>query len=203
MTRSGRMLKMIGITLAALILCLWLANEVYASRSRRVIEKAVAAVQQFRPNETTITEAGARLQAATGRTVTPTLDADGSKQIEYSLVVPQGGLRRLGRVFWFSITLKFDSTDRLASKRLLFTSNSYACCSAEVWELASLAGRETGEFQVARYDPYSIIVHLGPNASAVESQAAWNWQLSCLTSVAGCNDVRQVLPSLRPSPRTE
>ena len=202
MTQSGRMLKRIGITLAALILCLWLANEVYASHSRSVIEKVVAAVQEL-PNETAITEASERLQAVTGRKAVSSLDADGSKEIEYSLVVPQGGLRRLGRVFWFTITLKFDSADRLASKRVLFTSNSNSCCSAEVWELASLAGRETGEFQVARYDPYSIIVHMGPNASAVESQTAWNWQLSCLTSIAGCDDVRQVLPSLRPSHRRE
>ncbi len=203
MTRSGRMLKLIGVTLAVLMLCLWLANEVYAGHSRSVIEKAVAAVHELRPNETMMTEAGDRLQAATGKKVEPTLDADGNKEIEYSLAVPQGGLKRLGRVFWFTITLKFDRTSRLISKRVLFTSNSYACCSAEVWELASWTDGAANNFRVARYDPYSIIVHLGPNADAVESRMAWDWHLSCLTSLDGCNDVRRILPSLQPPNRTQ
>jgi hypothetical protein len=203
MTRTGRILKLVAITLVALVPCSWIANEVYATHSRKVIEKVVAAVREFNANKTTITEAGERLQSVTGRKASPSLDTDGSKEIEYSLVVPQGGLKGLGRVFWFTVTLKFDSADRLASKRVLFTSNSYACCSVEVWELASLAGRDDGEFKVARYDPYSIIVHLGPNASTSDNQMAWNWQLSCLTSVEGCNDVRRVLPSLRPLHRIE
>src|ERR1035437_187863 len=94
-----------------------------------VLERAVLAVRELRPNETTLAEAGERLQAATGRKVEPTLDADGSKEIEYSVVAPQGGLKRLGRVFWFSVTLKFDNANRLTSKRVLFTSNS--CRSEE------------------------------------------------------------------------
>jgi hypothetical protein len=201
MTRNGRILKLIAITLLALIPCLWLANEVYASHNRGVIERTVVAVHELRSSEATMVEASDRLQAATGRKVGPTLDADGSKEIEYSLVAPQGGLRRLGRVFRFSVTLKFDSANRLTSKRVLFTSNSYACCSAEVWELSSLADGATSEFRVVRYDPYSIIVHSGPNTDAAESKMAWDWQLSCLTSLDGCNDVREVLPSIRPPTR--
>jgi hypothetical protein len=191
------------IAVLALIPCLWIANEVYANHNRRVIERTVAAVQEFRLNATTLTEARDRLQAVTSRDIGQSLDPDGNTEINASLVVPQGGLKRLGRVFWFSITLKFDNTNRLTSKRVLLTSNSYACCSAEVWELSSLAGREAGRFQVLHYDPYRIIVHLGSDADMAESKTAWDWQLSCLTSVDGCNDVRRILPTLRPPHRAE
>jgi len=201
MTRSGRILKLIAITVLALVPCLWIADEVYASHSQRVIERALIAVQELRPNETTMADAGDRLHAATGRKVGPSLSNDGEKQIEYTLVVPQGGVRRLGRVFWFVVTLQFDSANRLTSKRVLLVSNSYSCCIADIWQLSSLAGSKKGEFQVARYDPSSIIVHLGPNIDAAQSRMAWDWQLSCLTSLDGCNDVRHVLPSLRPPPR--
>jgi len=203
MTRSRRILTLMAIAVLTLIPCLWIANEVYASHSRRVMERAVVAVQELRLSETTLAEARDRLQAVTGRSVGPSLDPDGNTEMNASLVVPQGGLKRLGRVFRFSITLKFDSGNRLTSKRVLLSSNSYACCSAEVWELSSLAGRETGRFQVLRYDPYSIIVHLGPDADSAESKTAWDWQLSCLTSTDGCNDVRRILPTLRLPPRNE
>jgi hypothetical protein len=196
-------LKWIAVAALALIPCLWIADEMYASHSRGVIERAVAAVHELKSTETTMAEARDRLHAATGGKVSPTLGGDGNKELEYSLVVPQGGLKRLGRVFWFTVTLKFDGADRLTSKRVLFTSNSYACCSADVWELPSVGDGATGDFRVARYDPYSIIVHLGPNIDAVESKMAWDWQLSCLTSLDGCNDVRHVLPSLRPPNRTQ
>jgi len=203
MARSGRMWKLSGLGLVALLLCLWLGNQIYASHSRSVIEKTVAVVKDFQTRQLTLADARKRLQAVTGKEAVSSLDADGRKQIEYSLVAPQGGLKRLGRVFRFSISLKFDSAEVLTSKRVLLTSNSYACCSAEVWELTSLANQEPGQFEVARYDPYSIIVHLGSAASAVESQTAWDWQLSCLTSVDGCNDVRKVLPTVRPSYRKD
>lgn len=203
MKRSGQILKVIVVAALALIVCLWVADEIYATHSRRLIERALAVVQELKPSEATLAEANERLYAATGKKVSPGLDADGVKEVEYSFIVPQGGLKRLGRVFWFTIALKFDGADRLTSKRILFTSNSYACCSAEVWELPSVGDGAAGSFKVTRYDPYSIIVHLNPNADATAIKTAWDWELSCLTSLEGCNDVRHILPTLRPPNRTQ
>jgi hypothetical protein len=202
-TRSRRSLAYILVAIIGLATCFWIADQVYATRCRRTMERALNVVQNLGLNESTMAEATAELQAVATGKYERRLDADGDREVDYHLVVPQGGFRRLGRVFWFSIELTFDNSDRLISKRVMFTSNSVSCCFVEVWQLSPSAGSRSDGLDVLRYAPYSVIVHSGPNVSASASKAAWNWQLSCLTSVDGCNDVRPILPSLQPPHRTE
>ncbi len=178
--------------------CIWGALEFYASRSQKRIEEAVKSVQSL-PLNMTMTDATAQLSSQIGKRSASRSVSDGATEVEYTIRAPQGGVKGLGRVFWFTVMLRFDSASKLMSKRLLLTSNADQCCSAEVWELSSTQGESRGDdFKVARYDPYRIIVHVGSAAPAEQRSAAWDWQMSCLTSFVGCDDVRRILPSIHP-----
>lgn len=145
------------------------------------------------------TFAAAQLSSQIGKQSASRSVSDGATEVEYTIVAPQGGVKGLGRVFWFTVMLRLDSASKLMSKRLLLSSNANQCCSAEVWELSSTQGESpSDDFKVARYDPYRIIVHVGSAAPAEQRSATWDWQMSCLTSFVGCDDVRRILPSIHP-----
>jgi hypothetical protein len=194
-----RSIKRIALVVLLVAACLWSALQLYARHSQKRIESTVRAVQELPLKQTTMADATAQLDSLIGKRGVSRSGSDGGTEAEYTIVAPQGGLKGLGHVFWFSVTLSFDSASRLTSKRLLLTSNATQCCSAEVWELSSSQGESpSDDFRVARYDPYRIIVHVGTGALAEERSAAWDWQLSCLTSLSGCRDVRRILPSVHP-----
>jgi len=197
MGRSRRILLFVFLTILGMASCLWIANQVYAGHCRRTMDRALHSVQYLRLHESTMMEAISQLQFVNNGKYEQRVDADGDREIDIHVIAPQGGFRKLGRIILFSITLTFDSSDRLNSRRVTFMSNSALCCSVEVWELSSSAGPQYSGFKVLRYTPYSVIVHSNSDASAIAREGIWNWQLSCLTSFGGCNDARQILPILR------
>jgi hypothetical protein len=197
-----RSIMRIALVVLLVAACLWGALELYARHSEKRIESTVRAVQELSLKQMTMADATAQLDSLIGKRGVSHSGGDGGTEVEYTIVAPQGGLKGLGHVFWFSVTLSFDSASRLTSKRLLLTSNATQCCSAEVWELSSSQGESpSDDFRVARYDPYRIIVHIGAGAPVDERMTAWDWQLSCLTSISGCSDVRRILPAIRVSHR--
>lgn len=191
-------MKRIALIVLLIAACIWGALEFYARHSQKRIEEAVKSVQSL-PLHTTMADATTQLSSQISKQTASRSASDGATETEYTILAPQGGVKGLGRVFWFTVTLRFDSASKLVSKRLLLTSNANQCCSAEVWELSSTqGGSPSDDFKVVRYDPYQIIVHVGSAAPAEQRSAAWDWQMSCLTGFAGCDDVRRILPSVHP-----